>query len=789
MNHRRVLTLALGAATLTALGAPLLAHPVATAAPGDCGGALRPSSAIPIQECDDLERRLAKAAKVVAEPRHVRWQSHEITGFTHFSMNTFTDREWGSGMESEQVFAPTQVDTDQWMTSFQDMNAGLAMLTAKHHDGFSLYPTRYSPHSVIASPWWVDYDNCADAEQVRAARAEAEQNRNKGLGDAYWQVRDAGCTNPEGDILRSYVDSARAADLRVGVYLSPSDGAELPHQWHRDTYIPYVESKPADQRNHAEESTLEDAPAPPAGLGRFGNSSEPTVRTIPTLVPGDDRADKVASGELPTFQVRANDYDAYYLNQIYEILTEYGPIDEFWLDGANPWANSGITQNYDFTSWFRLIEALSPETLVFAGPQGTRWVGNEAGIARTTEWSAMPVTGDPDSTHNERLILPNAWAEDIGSREVLADRRIRYVQWYPAEADTSVRPGWFYHPDEAPKRAQTLVNLYQQSVGRNAVLLLNVPPAPDGRVDDRDVASLRSFGESVRATYRTNLAKPQDGGRSTGLIGALTDGDLTTGWKAADDTTTGGFTLRLPGARTFDQVRLGEDITRGQHVERFTVDVWEEQSQSWRRISSTEGSNTSTTIGYSRILVLDAPATTDRIRVQVEQARTSPHITSLGLYLTQLPDYGPPTIPGDLAEGKKATQSSTAWGGTPDRAVDGNTSGRWGDGSITHTEENVSQPWWQVDLGETTEIGSVELFNRTDCCSERLTDPVILLSDAPLPHDLDEALATPGVVSVRVDGTVGESVRVPISGHKRYVRVQLPDTGTLALAEVVVRNN
>jgi len=148
----------------------------------------------------------------------------------------------------------------------------------------------------------------------------------------------------------------------------------------------------------------------------------------------------------------------------------------------------------------------------------------------------------------------------------------------------------------------------------------------------------------------------------------------------------------------------------------------------------------------------------------------------------------PPVIPGNLAEGMTATQSSTAWGGTPDRAVDGNTSGSWGSGSLTHTEEQVNQPWWQVDLGTSEWIGSVELFNRTDCCSERLTDPVVLLSDTPLPDSLDAALATPGVVSVKYDGTVGESALLEVAGHKRYVRVQLPSSsGTLSLAEVVVR--
>ncbi|REF36591.1 alpha-L-fucosidase [Thermasporomyces composti] len=606
----------------------------------DCRSAIRPAPVLPVLECDGFDRVLAKASAIVPERRHLDWQRLEVTGFTHVGMNTFTNREWGSGMEKEERFAPIRIDVDQWMDSFVDMGAGLAMLTAKHHDGFVLYPTRYTPHSVIASPWWVRLDGCEDADAVRAARARAEERRREGLGDAYWQVRDVGCVNPDGDILRRYVDAARARGLRVGVYLSPSDGAELPHEWHKNTYIPMIEAKPADQRNAAERATLEDAPAPPAGLGRFGNGSEPKPRIIPTLVPNDDRAEKVASGELPSFRVTVNDYDAYYLNQLYEIFTEYGPIDELWLDGANPWSGSGITQDYDFTTWFWLIKQLSPNTLVFAGPQGTRWVGNEAGVARTTEWSVVPMTGDPDTAHNEGLIAGGAMAEDIGSRHVLADPRVRFLQWYPAEADTSIRPGWFFHPTERPKSAEDLVRTYQQSVGRNAVLLLNVPPTPDGVVHEDDVAVLRSFGAAIRATYATNLLErqpndPEPSPSDRKLIELLTDDDMTTAWSPPRKATTGTVEIRLPGTRTFDQIRLGEDITRGQQVEQFVVEAWD--GTDWLRLTSTSGPRTATTIGYSRILVLDEPITTDRLRIHVLQARATPRIGFVGLYRTAPP--------------------------------------------------------------------------------------------------------------------------------------------------------
>ena len=329
---------------------------------------------------------------------------------------------------------PPRMDVDQWMQAYKAMGAKEVVFTAKHHDGFVLYPTRYSPHSVIASPWWIRTEGCADAANVQAARERAQSQRGDGLGDAFWQVRDAGCANPQGDVLGTYIRAARAAGLRIGVYLSPSDGSELPHQWH--------------------------------------------------------------------------------------------------------------------------------------------------------EWSVVPATADPSTAHNEGIIPGGAQAGDIGSRTVLADPSVRYLQWFPAEADVSIRPGWFFHPSEQPKSASQLTTIYRTSVGRNALLLLNVPPGPDGRIAQADVDSLTAFGDAVRATYADNLLAP--------AVPSLTDDRLDTAWSPKG--TTGTLELTLPGQRTFDQIRLGEAITHGQQVEGFAVDRWD--GSGWIRMTA------GTTIGYSRILTL-----------------------------------------------------------------------------------------------------------------------------------------------------------------------------------------
>lgn len=610
----------------TALAVPAFAAAPAHAAASGCTGPIRPAFVLRIDPCDDATRIIDKAAHIVPRPGQVTWQRNEIAAFTHFGMDTFTNREWGSGAEDEATFDPPRADVEQWMRAYKAAGAKEVMLTIKHHDGFVLYPTRYSDHSVIASPWWVRTGGCADAGAVEAARARAAAGRDTDAS-AFWQVRDAGCANPDGDLLGAYIRAARAAGLRVGIYLSPADGAELPHAWHADWVKKIVAKHDAGQPLSIEEqATYDDRDRAPAGMGRYGDGSAVEPRTIPTLVKNDDRAKAVSTGRLPSFTVTTDDYNAYYLNQVYEVLTQYGHIDEFWLDGANPWSGAGVTEKYDFTAWFKLIRALSPSTVVFGGPQGTRWVGDESGVARESEWSVTPDTADPMSYHNEWLLPDGPQAADIGSRAKLLDPRVHYLQWDPAEADVSLRPGWFFHADQQPKTPRQLVDLYRSSVGRNALLLLNVPPGPDGRIAPGDLASLTSFGDAVRRTYARNLLA---GARPAGSVHALTDDRLSTSWSPPHGAPTGDLTVDLRRPRTFDQIRLGEDITRGQHVERFAVDVW--NGSGWQPLTA------ATTIGYSRILTLTAPVTTSRLRVRIEQSRAVPYVTSLGLYRTVPP--------------------------------------------------------------------------------------------------------------------------------------------------------
>ncbi|NEB74938.1 alpha-L-fucosidase [Streptomyces sp. SID14478] len=532
MTSRRQILGALGAAPVIAA----LGSTGAYAAPAR----VRSASIVAIGADDTPEQIVAKAADVVPRKGQLAWQRREITAFTHFGMNTFTDREWGSGAEDEATFAPSAVDADQWIRTYKAMGAELAMITAKHHDGFTLFPSRYTPHSILKSPG-------------------------------------------QPNVVRKYVDAARAHKLRVGIYLSPSDGSELPHAWHA-TWIESLRKKQAEggTLTSVELTALQDGDRPPGGLGRFGNGSAVKEHTIPTLVDGDDRADAVRAGRLPTFTVQVNDYDAYYLNLVYELFTEYGPLDEFWLDGANPWTDAGVTQEYRFDEWFRVINALSPDTVVFGGPAGVRWVGNESGVGRETEWSVVPTTADPRTYHGEWLLPHGPTADDIGSRARLTEPGVTHLSWFPAEADVSNRPGWFHHPEQKSKTAAQLFDLYEKSVGRNATLLLNVPPSKAGTIDAADVAELTAFGRRVRGVYGRPVARNAD------------------------------------GTTTFDRVAVREDIAHGQRVERFAVEA--EIGGAWQRIA------TGTTIGHQRILPLAAPVTARRVRVKVLASRATPRL-------------------------------------------------------------------------------------------------------------------------------------------------------------------
>ncbi|WP_306336625.1 alpha-L-fucosidase [Streptomyces sp. KL118A] len=514
------------AASSTALAAAATARPAGTRPGGtQPGGDAEPPHRIRIGPDDTSATLVAKAARVRPTARQIAWQQLEQTAFLHFGVNTFTGLEWGTGDEDPDVFRPDSLDTDQWARALRDGGFKLAILTVKHHDGFVLYPSRYTGHTVANSGW----------------------------------------QGGKGDVLRSFTASMRRYGIKVGVYISPADENQ------------YLD-------------------------GVYANGSKRSARTIPTLVPGDDRA-----GSRPrSFTLDATDYGAHMLNQLYEVLTEYGPVDEVWFDGAQGRIPPEKVETYDWDSWYALIRALAPDaTMAVRGPD-VRWVGNEGGLARENEWSVVPVKDSGNGSIDYALKYD---APDQGSREALAEARsvAQYLQWWPAECDVSIRPGWFYHEDQQPKTVEQLTDIWFRSVGRNSVLLLNVPPDRRGLLPDADVARLREFRERIRRELPEDLAH---------------------GSRPRHDRAAGTVTVDLGSEREVDRIRLAEDIRHGQQLEHAVVEA--RVGDGWETVTEVD------TVGASRVLTLAAPVTARRWRLRATRSRSTVRIAEFGLYRSEV---------------------------------------------------------------------------------------------------------------------------------------------------------
>lgn len=506
---------------------------VATAAALAVTGAARPALAVSTPTAEDPHYRIPvspddteadlvrKASQVRPTARQIAWQRLERTAFLHFGVNTFTGLEWGTGDEDPDVFQPAGLDTDQWARALRDGGFRLAILTVKHHDGFVLYPSRYTGHTVASSSW----------------------------------------QSGHGNVLRSFADSMRRHGLKVGVYISPADENQYLH-------------------------------------GVYANGSARTERTIPTLVDGDDRTPR------ESYTLRATDYGAHMLNQLYEVLTEYGPVDEVWFDGAQGHIPPDKVEKYDWDSWYTLVRSLAPAATVAVSGPDVRWVGNEGGLAREDEWSVVPVQ-EKDYGRTDYALAYDA--PDMGSRAALVAARpvADHLQWWPAECDVSIRDGWFYHADQQPKSVEQLTDIYFRSVGRNSVLLLNIPPDTDGLLPAADVVRLREFRERVDRELPEDLARD-----------------------ARRTTSPGRVTVDLGREREADRIRLAEDIRHGQQVESFVVEA--QRDGVWTEVTRAGA------IGASRILLLAAPVRARRWRVRVTGARAAARLVEFGLYRSRV---------------------------------------------------------------------------------------------------------------------------------------------------------
>lgn len=514
--------------------------------------------------------KIEMASRLVPTPQQLEWQRMELTAFLHFGVNTFTGREWGDGTEDPVIFNPTSLDCEQWVRTLKESGFKMAIITAKHHDGFCLWPTKTTRHSVASSSW-------------------------KG---------------GKGDVVRELRDACKKYGIKFGVYLSP---------WDRNA------------------SCYGDSPA----------------------------------------------YNQFFIEQLTELLTNYGEVHEVWFDGANGEGPNGKKQIYDWDAILKTIRRLQPKAVTAIMGDDVRWVGNERGIGRETEWSATALTPGiyPRSGEQNKKLGIYGKAKDLGGRDIVA--RAAELFWYPSEVDVSIRPGWFYHADQDKqvKSLNHLTDIYFKSVGYNSVLLLNIPPDLRGLINENDVQRLKEFSSYLKKTFARNyVLKGNEAWHGTS--GTVRQYDIQ---KEA----------------LVNAFMIQEDISKGQRVESFLVEAYKDGS--W--IHMAEG----TTIGYKR-LVRFSDTRPERIRVTIRSARGVANVAAVGLF------YAEP-----LADKNEEVQLSDVpvdgWqvvGGNADsrKAIDGDRKTVWRASALTPLV---------VDMGDKVEVSG---FSYAPSIGEDLTGTI-----------------------------------------------------------------
>ena len=451
----------------------------------------------------------------VPEPKQVEWQQMETYAFIHFGLNTFNDREWGYGDTDPKTFNPTNLDCEQWAQTLVKAGMKGVILTAKHHDGFCLWPFEGTDYSVKNSPW----------------------------------------KNGQGNVVKELSEACKKYGLKFAVYLSPWD------------------------RHQANYGTPE--------------------------------------------------YLPYFYAQLHDLLTNYGPVFEVWFDGANGgdgWYGGAKDirtidrkNYYNYPRIYEMLDSIQPQAIIFSdGGPGCRWVGNEKGFAGATNWSFLR-EGEVHPGYEKSYELQYGHADGN--------------QWVPAECDVSIRPGWFYHPeeDDRVKSPDQLVDLYYRSVGHNATLLLNFPVDRRGLIHPVDSANAVRFHEMIQQQLKTNLVAgmtPKVSNERGGdfVASALTDDNFDTYWATEDGVTTADIEFSFDTPTRMNRMMLQEYIPLGQRVKAFVVEYLDKDT--WLPVKLNEET---TTIGYKRLLRFET-VETKGIRIRITDARGPLCLSSVGVY-------------------------------------------------------------------------------------------------------------------------------------------------------------
>lgn len=508
---------------------------------------------------------------VVPDANQYKYQKDELAAFCHFGPNTFNEIEWGEhygDKKPSEIFRLNQkFDAETMVSTLKSAGFKKLIITAKHHDGFCIWPSEYT-----------DYD------------AEA--------------------AGYKGDILEEISTACTKHGMDMGLYLSPWDIHE-PSYGYKD-----------------------------------------------------------ANGNPTTPDKDVKDYNEYYNNQLKEILgnEKYGNKGRFvevWMDGAK--GSGANAQEYGFNTWFETIQKYegkevagnSADCMLFGAQAYTtvRWIGNEDGVAHENTWAKSKVN-EANNTIDSNGTTPYTIGYADGNK------------WTVPECDGRITSGWFWGTKKnTPKTITQLANMYFDSVGHNATMLLNVPPNNQGTVDKPILERVTEFGQNVEETFRTNLAKAKGttieasnvrGNDTAFKPGNVVDAKDETYWTTDDGTKEGSLTIKWDKAKKFDVVSIEEAIQKGQHINSYKVEYKASNEAPWQTLKSGE------TVGAKR-LVRTAPVSATQVKITVGTTNGKvPMLSEVGVYKAsegfQLAGAAPEGMDTtSVNETSKFTFSPTGW--------------------------------------------------------------------------------------------------------------------------------
>ncbi len=485
-----------------------------------------------------------KPDDVVPDANQFRYQKEELAAFCHFGPNTFNEIEWGehygNKAPSEIFTLKNDFDAETLVKTLKDAGFKKLIVTAKHHDGFCIWDSKYTEYDVAAS----------------------------GYKDK----------NGESDILAEISKACTDQNMDMGLYLSPWD-------IHEPSY------------------------------GYKDENGQPTT-------PENDK----------------KDYNEFYNNQLEEILgnPKYGNNGKFvevWMDGAK--GSGANAQEYNFQKWFDTIQKYEgkgvdgrdADCMLFGAEAYTtvRWIGNELGIAGKDTWSKSKVDKNANTINSNKQGNATVGFEDGN-------------QWTVPEADARITSGWFWGTQKnTPKTMEELSDMYFNSVGHNATLLLNVPPNNQGTVDEAILKRVEEFGKNVKESFDENLAKAEGasvkvssvrGNAQTYKPSNMIDENDDTYWTTDDGTKSGEILIDLGKETKFDVVSVEEAIQNGQRINNYKVEYRNGDSGAWTLLE--EGK----TIGAKR-LCRTSETTARQIKITVGTTDGKvPMISEVGVYKT-----------------------------------------------------------------------------------------------------------------------------------------------------------